>query len=240
MHGDIVLDPMCGTGTTCVEAAHLDRHTVGVENEPRWVNLAKANLDHAWGQGATGGGWVLPGDARSVLPRLAASLGGKVALVLTSSPTRHRQASGGQRPRARRPHRPPAALGDLTGQPPPRVLAGLQVILAGCVPLLRPSGLVVLTVGEWWEHGRLVDVPAVVTATARAAGLVPVERCVALLGRLRDGELTPTAASFGHRTWRADGLPLRAPAHEDVLVFTPNPVAAGFPAMVVCPPLAAA
>ena len=104
----------------------------------------------------------------------------------------------------------------------------------------RVSGSVLRPIRERWEDGRLVDDPAAVTATARAAGLVPVERCVALLGRLRDGELTPPAASFGHRTCRADGLLLHAPTHDDVLVFTPNPAAAASPAMAVCPPLAAA
>jgi DNA modification methylase len=34
--GDLVLDPMCGIGTTLVEAVHLGRHAVGVELEPRW------------------------------------------------------------------------------------------------------------------------------------------------------------------------------------------------------------
>src|SRR4029453_1669607 len=38
--GDLVLDPLCGIGTTVVEAIHLGRHALGVELEPRWTALA--------------------------------------------------------------------------------------------------------------------------------------------------------------------------------------------------------
>jgi DNA modification methylase len=33
--GDLVVDPMCGIGTTPVEAVALDRRAIGVELEPR-------------------------------------------------------------------------------------------------------------------------------------------------------------------------------------------------------------
>jgi DNA methylase len=45
--GELVLDPMCGIGTTLVEATRLGRDAIGVELEPRWVDLAHANLAHA-------------------------------------------------------------------------------------------------------------------------------------------------------------------------------------------------
>jgi hypothetical protein len=35
--GQLVIDPMCGIGTTLVEAVHLGRCAVGVELEPRWA-----------------------------------------------------------------------------------------------------------------------------------------------------------------------------------------------------------
>ena len=44
--GDIVVDPMCGIGTTLVEAAALGRRCIGVELEERWVTVTRANL--AW------------------------------------------------------------------------------------------------------------------------------------------------------------------------------------------------
>jgi len=45
--GGLVVDPMCGIGTTLVEATRLGRDAVGVELEPRWANLARANLARA-------------------------------------------------------------------------------------------------------------------------------------------------------------------------------------------------
>ena len=35
--GDLVADPMCGIGTTLVEAVHLGRDGLGIEYEPRWA-----------------------------------------------------------------------------------------------------------------------------------------------------------------------------------------------------------
>src|SRR6266542_949798 len=84
--GELVLDPMCGIGTTLVEAAHLGRVGLGVEREPRWAELARANLAHAKDLGAAGTGTVVTGDARQLLGLLDPSLRGQVALVVTSPP----------------------------------------------------------------------------------------------------------------------------------------------------------
>jgi DNA modification methylase len=54
--GDLVLDPMCGIGTTLVEAIHLSRDAIGIELEPRWAQLASANITHARRQGGHGDG----------------------------------------------------------------------------------------------------------------------------------------------------------------------------------------
>src|SRR5438477_6804984 len=43
--GDVVLDPMCGSGTTLVAAALLERHWIGMDTEPKAIELAKARLD---------------------------------------------------------------------------------------------------------------------------------------------------------------------------------------------------
>jgi modification methylase len=68
--GDLVLDPMCGIGTTLVEAAHLGRHALGIEYEARWAQLARANLTLATSQGAPGTGQVhLPGPGPTGAPR---------------------------------------------------------------------------------------------------------------------------------------------------------------------------
>ncbi|WP_244298530.1 DNA methyltransferase [Micromonospora cremea] len=35
--GDVVFDPMCGCGTTLVEAMHLGRQGIGIDIEPRYT-----------------------------------------------------------------------------------------------------------------------------------------------------------------------------------------------------------
>jgi hypothetical protein len=83
--GGLVVDPMCGIGTTLVEAAALGRRAVGVELEPRWAELARANLAFALPDGQVGHGEVHVGDAR-LLPQVLGDLAGTVDLVATSPP----------------------------------------------------------------------------------------------------------------------------------------------------------
>ncbi|MCD0450422.1 site-specific DNA-methyltransferase [Actinocorallia sp. API 0066] len=52
--GDLMVDPMCGIGTTLVEAVHLGRDAVGMEYEADFANLSVRNLLHAAAQGASG------------------------------------------------------------------------------------------------------------------------------------------------------------------------------------------
>jgi site-specific DNA-methyltransferase (adenine-specific) len=44
--GDVVLDPMCGSGTSLVAAALLERHWIGIDTEPKAIELARARLDN--------------------------------------------------------------------------------------------------------------------------------------------------------------------------------------------------
>ena len=83
--GDLVVDPMAGTGTTVVEAALAGRRGVGVELEARWVSLARANLEHVLPPGARPLAEVRAGDAR-VLPALLGNLASTVDLIVTSPP----------------------------------------------------------------------------------------------------------------------------------------------------------
>ena len=83
---DLVIDPMCGIGTTLVEAVHAGRDAVGVEYEQRWANLAARNIAHAADRGASGRATVVHGDARAIGRLLGGDLRGRAALVLTSPP----------------------------------------------------------------------------------------------------------------------------------------------------------
>ncbi|OUD12341.1 DNA-methyltransferase [Thioflexithrix psekupsensis] len=41
---DIILDPFCGSGTTCLAAKNLNRHYLGIEIKPEYVELANQRL----------------------------------------------------------------------------------------------------------------------------------------------------------------------------------------------------
>jgi hypothetical protein len=117
------------------------------------------------------------------------------------------------------------------------LLDGFTRILTGCAALLRPGGTVVVTARPWRKHGELVDLPSAVLAAGAAAGLVPVERCVALLAAVRGGRLVARPSFFQLqqiRRARAAGVPLHLIAHEDVLVLAapgdPPPPSAPVPA----------
>ncbi|GAA3449642.1 TRM11 family SAM-dependent methyltransferase [Dactylosporangium matsuzakiense] len=225
--GDLVLDPMCGIGTTLVEAVHAGRDALGIEYESRWSDIADANLRHARGQGAPGRGGVIRGDATALLSLVPAALARQVALVVTSppyGPTVHGHVAVGDELDIRDNRyndgtdKGNLAYRDLTG-----LTDGFADILRGCATLLRPGGIVVVTARPWRKRGELVDLPSAVIGAGVRAGLVPTERCVALLAAVRDGQLIARPSFFqlhSVRKARASGTPMHLIAHEDVLIFT--------------------
>jgi modification methylase len=227
--GDLVADPMCGIGTTLVEAIHLGRDAIGVEYEPRWAHVAAANIAHARRQDAAGEAEVIRGDARQLPALLPAGIAGRVALVVTSPPygrsvhgqvrAEQRTGGGGVQKYDNRYSDDPA---NLASHGLDDLLAGFTQILAGCRALLRPGGTVVVTARPWRQRGELVDLPGAVIAAGASAGLIPAERCVALLAGLRGQRLIPRPSFFqldNVRKARARGEPWHLIVHEDVLVF---------------------
>ncbi|RKS68311.1 DNA methylase [Actinomadura pelletieri DSM 43383] len=227
---DLVIDPMCGIGTTLVEAVHQGRPAIGVEYEARFARMAAGNLRHARTQGASAASEVIHGDARTITTALP-DLAGTAALILTSPPygaATHGQVrtgrdnSGGKidkfhgrysTDRANLAHRPTAEL-----------LAGFAQILNGCATLLCPGGVIAVTARPFRVAGELVDLPGQIVTTAEDHGLVLVDRLAALLCGLRDGHLVTRASFFQMveaRRLREHGIPAMAVAHEDLLVFRP-------------------
>ena len=236
--GDLVADPMCGIGTTLVEAVHLGRDGLGIEYEPRWAQVAAANVSHARRNGATGTAEVICGDARQLPALLPPGTAGRAALVITSPPygssvhgqvtaEQRRGAGGGVRKYDNHYGRDPA---NLASRGLDELLDGFTQILAGCRALLRPGGLAVITTRPWREHGELVDLPAAVLAAAARAGLVPAARSVALLAGLREGRLIARPSFFqlhNLREARGRGEPWHLIVHEDVIIVRNPPAGAG-------------
>jgi tRNA G10 N-methylase Trm11 len=224
--GDLALDPMCGIGTTLIEAIHLDRAAIGVECEPRWAELARANIVNAETNGARGDAHVITGDARSLLDLVDPDVHGRVSLVLTSPPygaSVHGQTAA--RPGAgvvKTDHTYGDDKANLAHVNTDKLLDGFAQILTGCVALLKPGGIVAVTARPWRQHGHLVDLPAAVLRLGAEVGLEPFDRLVALLVGLRSDRLVSRSSFFAlHEVRRARraGSPLRVIAHEDVLVL---------------------
>ncbi|CRK55152.1 hypothetical protein [Alloactinosynnema sp. L-07] len=230
--GDLVLDPMCGIGTTLVEAVRLGRRAVGVEYEPHWVDVANANLDLAREQGVGGeegiDARVFHGDARQLVTLLPPEYVGQAALVVTSppyGPSTHGQVSVAPGAGVQKYHHlygNTLDRGNLANIGHHRLLAGFTRILAALRTFLKPGGHIAITIRPWREHAELIDLPSQILACGRAAGLIPVERNVALLARAAETDLVARGSFFQRdfiRKQREAGLPLHLIAHEDVLVF---------------------
>ncbi|HEX5116315.1 MAG TPA: DNA methyltransferase [Pseudonocardiaceae bacterium] len=226
--GELVLDPMCGIGTTLVEAVHAGRRAVGVEYEPHWVDVSRANLALAHDAGVAHEGRVFHGDARQIASLLPPQYVGQAALVVTSppyGPSTHGQVSVAPGAGVQKYHHlygNTLDRGNLANIGHHRLLSGFTRILAGLVPFLRPGGHIAITIRPWREHAELIDLPSQILACGIHAGLIPVERCVALLARAAEHDLVARGSFFQRdfiRKQREAGLPLHLISHEDVLIF---------------------
>lgn len=225
--GDLVLDPMCGIGTTLVEAAHLGRDAIGIEFEDRWATLARRNIVHAKTQGATGTAAVIRGDARELKAVIQRRYVRAVALVLTSPPYGpslhgqvHARPGGGVAKSDDRYSRDPNNLAHVGTT---RLVDAMAEIAQAAAAVLRPGGILAMTVRPYWSRGSLVDLPGLLTtAVIDRTTLALFERNVVLLAAVRGEALVPRASFFqlGQvRKARARGLPRHLLAHEDLLVF---------------------
>ena len=217
--GDLVFDPLCGAGTTLVEALYLGRAAVGVDIDPVWASAARENITASYRQGVGGYGHVLTADASrlpdALPPPYLDQIRGRVKLLLTdwpAGPPSHSHPGAGA-----------GGGANLTHQPPRRVMAGMVAILRGAAPLMAPGGHIVITGRTWREHGELVDLPTLITDALDRAGMTPVQRCVALLAGIRDDALV-TRTSRYHRVTvaraRAAGSRWHLPCTQEIVVAT--------------------
>jgi len=223
--GDLVFDPLCGAGTTLVEALYAGRAAVGIDIDPHWATAARQNITRAHHHGVGGYGHVLTADATrlpdALPPQFLDQMRGRVKLMLTSwpaGPPSHSHPGGGAGGGA-------GGRANLTHQSPWRVAAGMTAILRGALHLMAPDGYIAITGRAWREHGELLDLPTLITDTLARAGMLPVQRCVALLAGIRDGELV-TRTSRYHRVTvaraRAAGSRWHLPCTQEIIIATPG------------------
>lgn len=226
--GDLVVDPMCGIGTTLVEAVHLDRMGIGVEYEKRWADLAARNIMHAVDGGAPGYAAVVRGDSRDIARLVGSDVVGAASLILTSppyGPATHGHVRAGRGPGEsgllKANHRYSDDRGNLAHGNVESLMEGFTQILTGCRELLKPGGFLVIAARPFRRGGELVDIAAMAASAAVQAGFVLHERCVALLAATRDAGLMARSSLFQRVNTRnacASGFPVHMTAHEEVIV----------------------
>ncbi|MGH9081770.1 MAG: DNA methyltransferase [Acidimicrobiales bacterium] len=226
--GQLVLDVMAGIATTVAEAALLGRRAVGVEVEPRWADLATANLDHMLGPDRRRLAEVRVGDARR-LDQVAGDLTGRVDLVCTSPPyacdvgnmdkANWRAGRDLCRSDARNYSADRANLGHARGAAYEQAMTD---IYAGCFQLLRPGGILVTVTKHTRRGGRTLDLAGLTSRLARGVGFAYLGHVVALHAAVRDGELV-ARPSFWQTTQvrkaRSRGERAHLVVHEDCLAF---------------------
>ncbi len=226
--GELVGDPMSGSGTTLVEAVRSGRDAIGVDIEPAFTAITQANLNLAAAHGATGWSRVVTGDATGLVSLLPASVRGRVSLVLTSPPYGRRthglvRTAPGAGVHKRNHLYGDRGVGNLAYLGWDRLLHGWGQIVAGCYQMLRPGGtFAFLCRPVRVAPDDLIDLPGELLSAAVSVGLRPVERCIAMLAAVRDGKIIHRASMFGLmgvRKARAAGIPAALVTHEDVYVL---------------------
>lgn len=224
----LVVDPMCGIGTTLVEAAEIGRRCIGVELESRWAKVATANLDHVLPAGRRDLAEVYQGDALR-LTEVLASQAGQVDLIATSPP--YACTVGyidkpawlrGSKLCDRRSLNYSTDEQNLGHARDEDYLAKMAQVYAECHAVLRPGGVLVTVTKNLQRRGRCFDLAAATVRLATSAGFEYQQHVVALLAGVRDCGLV-ARPSFWQlnqtRKARSRGLPAHLVVHEDVLVF---------------------
>ena len=199
--GDLVVDPMCGIGTTIIEAAGAGRRAVGLELEARWADLARANSTRR--SPLPRPGWPRSdiGDATR-RPHPLGDLFGKVDLVCTSPPygcdagviDKPAWLAGGRLCPATTLNYSTdrTNVGHHRGD---RYAESMAAIYAGCYQLLRPGGLLVTVTKNTRRAGRTLDLAGRTVAIVTQAGFAYQQHIVALHAAVRDAPWRPGPVS---------------------------------------------
>jgi hypothetical protein len=225
--GDWVLDPLAGVGTTLIEAIHAGRNGLGVEIEPGWVALARANIAQARRQGGTGIARVIAADATRLPRGIPTNLRGRFQLVLTSPPygrTMHGRVEHRRGPliRFHNSYSATRNQANLAHRQRTGLIDGIAAVLAGCLPLLAPGGIVAVVSRPWRRDHLLVDLPGQIIQAGLTVGLEFAQDRRASHAAARDGRLVARHSFFQlhvTRQTRAKGRAACLPQHDHIAIF---------------------
>jgi len=159
--GQLVLDPMCGSGTTLVESRLLGRNAVGADINPDAALLSRARLDFdipsehlPWGEGSAR---TFRGDATN----LGVFSDGSVDLVATHPPYAHiiKYTRG-------------EVDGDLSRMAFPLFLEAIEQVAKEAFRVLRPGKHCAVLAGDTRKHRHYVPVSLGILSSFLKAGFV--------------------------------------------------------------------
>ena len=187
--GETILDPMCGIGTTLVEAMDLGRNTFGVDIEPAFAKIARTNVQLAQKRGAGVAGSVVQGDARD----LSKILKEKVDHVVMSPPfgfelvTKHQKGLKSSRPKGKKYLKGFETQGNVafssTGRSPPDsgYSESMLRIYQECFGALRENGKLAIILRNGYRKGDEVDLIGETIQICKKAGFQLKGRIVHVL-----------------------------------------------------------
>lgn len=209
--GDLVIDPLCGDGTTLVEAVRQERTAIGVESDERRLAIAQANVRAASRLHRAGRAYVASGTL-DALPRLLAT------------PAARRV----RRPRSGKVVQLPYGSADLVlasaARRPRLTSAQLVELCRQSARVVKPGGFVVVVARAQRQRA---NVAAETVSIAESVGLPFWQHVIALLVPIKTSQL----AAEKRETVLAE---LDRTCHEDVLIFR-RPAQAAAAACVAAP-----
>jgi SAM-dependent methyltransferase len=218
--GETVLDPLCGTGTVLVEAAHAGRYGIGIETDRRWAEVAARNAERTSAEGAAkGAAYVWQRPKPSTLPSaLYEHYQGRIALALTALPSIQ----------ARRPRPSRCGQSQVSAhysrcmQDPKALMLTFADVLRSTRELLKPGGLIAVAARTQYHRGQLIDYPSAVISAGRIAGLAPVDRLVILTRRIARNSTVGTrfADPTSCERHRAGGHRDALCVHQDLILLS--------------------
>lgn len=136
--GETVLDPFSGSGTTSIVAKALGRNSIGLDVNPRSVEMARRRLANGEAQGPSGTHHeVLQGDSRKLLERLPR---GSIDLIVTSPPYYDVVDYD---------HDSPDQLGNFHDYA--AFLEGMTTVFEGCARVLKQGGFMIVNTQDIYK-----------------------------------------------------------------------------------------